>query len=67
MDKSNNYFPKDAREKVMIYQLLSELETFTENAQSRRILGIFPVSSESLKFDIRRWVNEQHKLLRDDD
>jgi hypothetical protein len=67
MDEDDEYFPKTPREKVMIYQILSELESVVERANSRRILWIFPTSISLMKLEIRQWVSAQHKLLARDD
>lgn len=66
MDKNDEYFPQNAREKVIIYQLLCELDHVMDRS-SAPIFGIIPVSATSLKNDIRTWIQEHYKLMADDD
>jgi hypothetical protein len=68
MDAINEFFPRTVREKVMIYQILSELETVLLNTSSKRIIfGIFPVSNDAVAFEIHNWVSEQFKLIKQQD
>jgi hypothetical protein len=62
---SEEYTPRTARERVIVYQLLDDLKTHIDRNHAH-LFGILPITDFITKDDIRIWINHQHELLAKD-